>query len=528
MFTPLHQFVLSDTVNADTVITALSDGFKIRSEAETALSRIYLDSFDWRLYQGGGELYSKRAGRKRALVWTIRGSDSPSETLFLDSNMPKFFSDFPQSPMREKLSSLLEMRALLPQVEIKGRIRLFKVLDEEEKTVLRFSIESHASRAPGSEAYQELRERIGLFPVRGYFDALARVKTFLEKDMGLAPLTGGLLREALAAIGRKPVDYASKLDFNFKPKDPAGAVARQIHLELLDTLEKNLPGTRANLDSEFLHDLRVAVRRTRSALTQIKSVFTPDAVEAFKPRLAWIGQITGPSRDMDVYLLDYDAYRSTLPVQFQPDLDPLHAFLVAHQKSAYRSMVNKLNSSDFLALLNDWRLFLNDTRGPEEGASAADVPIKELADKRVYRIYKRVLAEGLAINSTSPAEAFHELRKNCKKLRYLIEFFQSLYPKTRVRPLIKALKVLLDNLGTFQDTEVQAGKLREFAHQMVQEGKVPADTLLAMGMLVDGLLRRQQEARQDFSSFFKVFASRENQMEFKALFSVVSGSGKQG
>lgn len=84
--------------------------------------------------------------------------------------------------------------------------------------------------------------------------------------------------------------------------------------------------------------------------------------------------------------------------------------------------------------------------------------------------------------------------------------------------LVKALKVLLDNLGEFQDYEVQALKLRELAHQMVAEGSVPADTLLAMGMLVDGLLRRQQQAREQFTECFAVFSGREVSDLFETLF----------
>ena len=160
-------------------------------------------------------------------------------------------------------------------------------------------------------------------------------------------------------------------------------------------MERNLPGTCANLDSEFLHDLRVAVRRARSALTQIKGVFNQEAVEVFNPRLAWIGQITGPSRDMDVYLLDYDLYRSSLPERFQADLDPLHGFLIAHRKSAYRSMANKLKSKEFQTFLNEWRGFLDNSPVRYEGAPAAELPVKQVADKRIYRIYKRVLAEGI-------------------------------------------------------------------------------------------------------------------------------------
>ena len=70
---------------------------------------------------------------------------------------------------------------------------------------------------------------------------------------------------------------------------------------------------------------------------------------------------------------------------------------------------------------------------------------------------------GTAIDDDSPAEDLHELRKVGKELRYLLEFFASLYPPEVGKPFVKTLKGLQDQLGRFQDHEVQANKLRELA-----------------------------------------------------------------
>jgi CHAD domain-containing protein len=121
----------------------------------------------------------------------------------------------------------------------------------------------------------------------------------------------------------------------------------------------------------------------------------------------------------------------------------------------------------------------------------------------------------------------HELRKSCKKLRYLIEFFQSLYPRKKLLSPMKALKKLLNNLGDFQDLEVQANTMKEFAHQMVEERSVPADTLLAMGMLVDDMLKNQRLARIRFSDCFATFATRENRKTLCQLLSC-KAKGRSG
>ncbi len=77
-----------------------------------------------------------------------------------------------------------------------------------------------------------------------------------------------------------------------------------IYQALLDNINRNIPGVLADWDTEFLHDLRVAIRRTRSGLSLVKKVL-PDAVVArFKRDFGLLGSLTGPTRDLDVYLLN--------------------------------------------------------------------------------------------------------------------------------------------------------------------------------------------------------------------------------
>jgi len=503
---------------AESVLGELRNGFTVQALPEKSLSRVYYDTFDWRLYAAGSLLQKEKAGRQQQLLWSDLDSGGIKETVRLSGRMPVFVRDFPQGLMKQKLADVLEMRALLPRVEVTSRVQMLSVLDEEEKTVVRVAIDESESRDPEGEVPVVLDGRLTLLPVRGYDREFEEVARFVTGELALDPVRESQLEEALAALGSRPADYTSKLNFKFKPYMPAQQVARQIQLHLLDTMERNLPGTKADIDSEFLHDLRVAVRRMRSALTQVKGVFPADAVERFKADLAWVGQITGPTRDMDVYLLGFDGYRDGLPDAFKGDLDPLHLFLEKHQKSEHRAMLRHLNSPKFAEFVESWRHFLETPAAPDPTAPKADQPIRAVAAKRIHRTYDRVLSQGLAIGPDTPAEALHELRKDCKKLRYLIEFFQSLFGKEKVRHLVKALKVLLDNLGEFQDREVQAQKLREFAHLMVKEGNAPPDTLLAMGMLVEQLVQQQRHARLEFADKFASFAEEQVRAEFEELF----------
>ena len=91
-------------------------------------------------------------------------------------------------------------------------------------------------------------------------------------------------------------------------------------------IDDNFPGTLDDVDSEFLHDLRVAVRRTRSLQRQFKAVY-PERLQHFRDEFKRIQAITGDLRDLDVYLLDFPALKASLPEQMQADLDPLLGLL---------------------------------------------------------------------------------------------------------------------------------------------------------------------------------------------------------
>ncbi len=519
------RYCISDESVSDAVMGHIRKRYDVGESESYTLTRTFLDSFDWRLYAGGVRLWVEERDGVRSIYQSGIPKSSPARKFAITDSIPMSADDLHDGPVRQAISRLLEVRAVLPQLEVKSRIRCLHILDGAHKTVLRFNVEQTACRVPGRGDYIDLGCHLVLQPVKGYPEAMARMEALINRKFKLPVDEKELFTEALSAIDVEPCGYSSRIGFQFDPATPSIQAVKEIQLHLLDIIEANVPGVKADIDSEFLHDLRVAVRRARSALTQIKGVFSPEDIDRFKSRLAWVGRVTGPPRDMDVYLLEFDRYRACLPEQFRDDLDPLHDFLQSHREIEHRQMVKSINSPHFRTLIKDLRSFL-ETVTEQDGADEAATPISELANRRIYKMYRRVLRHGQAIADDSPAECLHELRKECKKLRYLMEFFRSLYPKKEIGQAIKSVKQLLDNLGSFQDLEVQAYTLRDYARQMVEEGDTPHDTLLAMGMLVDGLLSRQRQAREEFSSHFASFSNQKNRKAFKALFSPTTNKGR--
>jgi CHAD domain-containing protein len=150
-------------------------------------------------------------------------------------------------------------------------------------------------------------------------------------------------------------------------------------------------------------------------------------------------------------------------------------------------------------------------------------PVREVASERIWRIYRRMLKHGRRIRDDTPAEALHGMRIRGKKLRYLLEFFRSLYPEQEINRLVAELKRLQDNLGDVNDYQVQRQTLQCFAAEMAEEGSAPVRTQLAMGRLLERLDAGQAAERSRFAKRFDRFASRANRETFAELFSQEDG-----
>ena len=110
------------------------------------------------------------------------------------------------------------------------------------------------------------------------------------------------------------------------------------------------------------------------------------------------------------------------------------------------------------------------------------------------------------------------MRIDAKKLRYLLEFFASLYTKKSVSRLVKQLKELQDTLGGFNDMELQRARLTSFADQLMTAGGARPETIFAIGRLADLMAARQDDYRREFATRFASFADRESWKLYRRLF----------
>jgi CHAD domain-containing protein len=400
------------------------------------------------------------------------------------------------------------VRALAPVAKAVSVIRERPALNCDDKTVARVTLDRMSVSYPSPATPPA---RLSVTALRGYQPQALRLGDALAGVPGIADATQSPLEAALASAGRRPGDYSGKINVELTPAMPAATALATVLIALLDTLEANVQGTVRDLDIEFLHDLRIAVRRTRSALKLAGSVLPAGLTGTYRPEFKWLGDLTTPTRDYDVYLLGFPGMAGSLVAAKPAELQPFHDYLARKRGAAQRQLARGLRSARFSRLAIGWRDALAAVPGKRRPTAAT------IAAAKITRAHQRVLAQGAAITAISPPESLHDLRKRCKELRYLLEIFGSLYDPGEQWQAVRELKGLQDCLGEFQDTQVQYEKIRAYAAQMMAERTAPAPTLLAMGEIAAGLIARQRQARSEFGGRFSDFASPLSQSRIRAL-----------
>jgi CHAD domain-containing protein len=515
-------------------LAALSQAFTVTPEAGVpgARRRTWLDTFDWRLYRAGLMLEFEQARRGGRLLLS-RADGTPQAEQPVTGWPPRRPAlDLPPGPVRDRIMVLIRPRALLPIVRAASTVSVTRLLNADGKTVARLVAEhiTVTTAAPGPTAAgptaagtaavsttAELPLRLTVSAVRGYPAQTRKAAALLAGVPGVSHASQSVFTAALTALGRHPADYTSGVDAEITASMPASVAVARLLLRLLDTLEQNVDGVLRDIDTEFLHDLRVAVRRTRSAIKLLGVVLPADLARHYATEFKWLGDMTTPTRDLDVFLLGFGPMTAQLVAASPADLEPLRAFLVRRRAREFRRLAAALRGPRFRAITDDWRKALLEIRDAAPPKRRRPPIAAELALSTTERAFRRIVAHGAAITTDSPPESLHDLRKRAKELRYLLEFFAPLHDPVAYRKVVGDLKSLQDCLGDFQDSQVQREEIHALADEMLAERAAPAATLLAMGEIAAKLTLSQAEARADFARRFARFAGPAGQEHIDVL-----------
>ncbi|MDJ0787233.1 MAG: CHAD domain-containing protein [Myxococcota bacterium] len=324
------------------------------------------------------------------------------------------------------------------QVVVRGESRIECAIDVGE-------VRTRVGATPLNELELELLEGepADLFGVAGeILEDLSLLPATLSKpEKGFARLLGEVPAPRKAGSLHVPED--ARLD------DLVDAVFESCTRQIVVNRAPSLAGD----DPEGVHQLRVGVRRLRSALTLFRSFLPTDLHAELREELRWLGGELGPARDLDVFLLE------TLEplLQSRPDdgaLKRLRDEAVAARAEAYDRVRRVLCEPRHARLImrlgavragKAWR----DQRLTEHSARLF-APARDVGRELLAKRHKRVKRMGAELASCSIAE-LHAFRIEMKKLRYAVEFHRSLFDPELADPYIQRSSRLQDVLGTLND-----------------------------------------------------------------------------
>ncbi len=216
-------------------------------------------------------------------------------------------------------------------------------------------------------------------------------------------------------------------------------------------------------DPEPVHQMRVAVRRLRSALAVFRPAIASPAVDRLVADLKAFGTRLGPSRDWDVFM--NETLRDVLAaVPDDARLSRLAHAAERRRHTAYLTLREFLAGPEFrqlgidlawLASAQSWQADL-----PPEAEDVLQTGLLSFAGSVLHRRHRKLLAAGDHIDDLDPA-GLHAVRLRAKRLRYTVEMFAALFPGKAPRRFLRRLSALQERLGELNDVATVGPLLAE-------------------------------------------------------------------
>ncbi len=261
-------------------------------------------------------------------------------------------------------------------------------------------------------------------------------------------------------------------------------------------------GTRLGEDPEELHDMRVAARRLRAALSLFAHVL-PVRAGRLRGELGWVAQALGAVRDVDVQLDQLRAWTAEAGGPDREALGSLIAILREQREEARTALLGTLDSPRYDRLTIGFGAMLR--HGPLRTSPASRAPALAAAPELLMERYRRVRAAARRVARAGGVEDLHRLRIRCKRLRYALEFFDDVYDH-RGRSVIRRLVTLQDLLGGIQDSNVAVARLRELA--TAGGASLSPATVFAMGQVAQRYAHRAEALRDRYPKRYRRFRGR--------------------
>jgi inorganic triphosphatase YgiF len=467
-----------EKVLAHPLLGELSDGASTQT-----LHATYFDTPDHTLQQAGISLRVRRNGDQR--IQTIKAARSPDGlALARDEWEHEVDSDSPDY-------TLAEQTALQPFLEHTSSIQpVFRVTTE--RTLHNVSFEGSIIEVAADRSQVEAKEKAVSFS-----ELELELKDGVPADLfqlALALSTATPLRLSFKTKAERGFEAASDEQPKrvkappvvLRRKMTSAEAFQRVGASCLQHLMANEVIVRHTPEADAVHQMRVALRRLRAAITLFKAVVEDERRDPIKAELKWMANVLGEARDLDVYIT-----KVLEPAQDEHSNDEGYQNLLAEYRKrrdeAYQMVQETIASPRFINGVLEAAAWIEAGDWLRDGSKPArkrrDQPAAALAEEELGRRWKKIIKQGRNLVELDPEER-HQVRIEIKKLRYATEFFESLFKgggaKKRKRAALSTLEALQETLGELNDIAVGAHmEPSVMAEAIHQEQMSRVDGLLA-------------------------------------------------
>ncbi|MBU2709673.1 CHAD domain-containing protein [Zooshikella harenae] len=517
----LLRYHLPKRFSANKLQQLLNTKYQIYQQALPSQTLIFYDTFEWLLWKKGFVCwyFQNQLSLQRRDHFCSPYDLYTLDTLELPS--PPEILNIAPSTFAQKVQKIIKARALTPTAEVQFASTLLDCKDSEGKTRLRLQLDTLQSQSQPRHKVKSLIVQ----PLKGYTTDAHFCQQLLTQNQ--CEQTSKTLLGEMEAHGLiQPSHYSIKPTFNLTPDLSVHEVISKITSHLLALARLNETGIVNDIDIEFLHDYRVALRKIRSLTTLLKHAFTTEKFNELKTSFGELGKQTNILRDLDVYLNHQADFTQLLPDSLQSGLHILFADFQQARTLEQNKIKKHLKSRNYLKKIKQLETQFQSSASLCHGPLANE-PILKVAKERIYRQYHVIRKKSKRITPETPDEYVHDIRIACKKLRYLLEFFADLFPENEITKLVNALKKLQDHLGLFNDLCVQQAFLQDYYHNQLKKAHHPTEEIyqlcLSVGGVIAVLYQKQLQARNKVTNHLSSFIDKDVRQQISHLFSTAEG-----
>ena len=261
-------------------------------------------------------------------------------------------------------------------------------------------------------------------------------------------------------------------------------------------LQSNLRGAMSSDDAEYLHQMRVALRRLRVVLRMAEKFHSDESLSALSGDVAALCVALGRIREWDVFIVE-TMQPMCARMAGHAGLQALLAISERQRAACYAGLRGEGQARELQRLILRFAIWMNGAYWQQQGEA---VPLAhDFATRRLRKLAKRFAQAGRQVD-TLDDKRLHALRILAKKLRYSAEFFAALYDRKKAGPFLAALSEVQEVLGQINDVAVAHRLLDELA--AMPELAVHGEAVtLAKGWIAHGLSRQIAALRKAIRRF---------------------------